>query len=184
MARRMKLLLQAAAVALVASLVALLAWYLATHDSGAGLRKDVNRGGRPPAPGLSLQTLDGDETVTLASLRGKAVIVNFWASWCEPCKVEAPLLQEVWTENRARGLVVLGVDAQDLRSDARSFVRRYGLTYPILHDGPGAIVKKWGLTGFPETWWVDRTGHVVGYKIGQVTPEDLDRFNDRALARR
>ena len=181
---RTKLLLQAASVALVASLVALLAWQLATKDDGAGLVKSVKRGETPPAPALSLPRLDGDGTVSLASLRGKAVVVNFWASWCEPCKKEAPLLEQAWQENRADGLVVLGVDARDIRSDARTFARRYGISYPVLHDGPGSSLDHWGTTGFPETWWVDRQGRLVGYKEGQVTQEDLDRYNARALGSR
>src|SRR5215218_9862792 len=100
MAGRTKLVLQAASVALVALLVFLLAWELATKDDGAGLVKSVKRGETPPAPPLALPRLDGDGTVSLASLRGKAVVVNFWASWCEPCKKEAPLLQQAWEEGR------------------------------------------------------------------------------------
>jgi cytochrome c biogenesis protein CcmG, thiol:disulfide interchange protein DsbE len=184
MAGRTKLLLQAAAVALVASLVFLLAWQLATKDAGAGLVKAVKRGETPPAPALTLPRLDGTGTVSLASLRGKAVVVNFWASWCEPCKQEAPLLQQAWEDRRDEGLVVLGVDAQDIGDDARAFARRYGITYPVVHDGPGSSLGHWGTTGFPETWWVDRHGRLVGYKEGQVTQEDLDRYNDRALGTR
>jgi cytochrome c biogenesis protein CcmG/thiol:disulfide interchange protein DsbE len=184
MAGRTKLVFQAAAVALVASLVALLAWQLAHKDDGAGLVKAVKRGETPPAPALSLPRLDGEGSVSLASLRGKAVVVNFWASWCEPCKKEAPLLEQAWQEGKGDGLVVLGVDAQDVGDDARAFARRYGITYPVVHDGPGSSLGHWGTTGFPETWWVDRQGRLVAYKEGQVTQEDLDRYNPLALGSR
>jgi cytochrome c biogenesis protein CcmG/thiol:disulfide interchange protein DsbE len=76
---------------------------------------------------------------------------------------------------------VLGVNAQDFRTDARRFVERYGLTYPVVHDGPGASLGRYGLTGFPETWWVDRRGRLVAYAQGQFSQEELDRNIARAL---
>src|ERR671922_3082518 len=121
MARRAKLILQAAAVLVVASLVALLGWRVAQQEGGRGLAAALERGERQLAPQLEFAPLAGDETIRLADYRGKAVVLNFWASWCEPCKKEAPLLQEAWERYRDDGLVVLGIDAQDFRSDARAF---------------------------------------------------------------
>ena len=183
MAGRGRLVLQAAAVALVASLVALLAWELATDDAGAGLVAAVRDGETPPAPPLELPRLDGEGMVSLASFtrERKAVVLNFWASWCEPCKEEAPMLQDAWERHRGRGLVVLGVDARDFESDARRFVERYGLTYPIVHDGRGSSLGRYGLTGFPETWWIDRRGRLVAYAQGQFSAEELGRNIERAL---
>jgi cytochrome c biogenesis protein CcmG/thiol:disulfide interchange protein DsbE len=177
-----RLLLQAAAVAVVVSLVGLLAWHVATNDANAGLVDAVEDGERPAAPPLELPALDGEETISLASYRGKAVILNFWASWCEPCKREAPMLEAAWRRHRQRGLVVLGVDAQDFRADARRFVDRYGITYPVVHDGPGSSLGRYGLTGFPETWFVDRRGRLVGYVRGEFSQEELDRNIEKALA--
>ncbi len=173
--------MQGAAVALVASLVALLVWQLTTRQAGAGLVDAVRNGEAPPAPPLELRALEGGETISLASYRGKAVVLNFWASWCVPCKREAPMLERAWQRDRERGLVVLGVNAHDFERDARRFVDRYGLTYPIVHDGPGTSLTRYGLTGFPETWWIDRRGRLVAYSRGELTQEELDRNIERAL---
>ncbi len=181
MAGRTKVVLQAAAVAVVMSLIGLLAWQVTTKDAAAGLVEEVKRGETPPAPPLSLPALGGDGRISLADFRDKAVVLNFWASWCLPCKEEAPMLQEAWERHRGDGLVVLGVNAQDFETDARRFVRRYGITYPVAHDGPGSSLGRYGLTGFPETWWVDRRGRLVAYAQGQFSQEELDRNIARAL---
>ncbi len=175
-------MLQAAAVGLVLALVALLAYQVVKTEEARGLVADVRAGETPAAPPLELPLLDGEGTVSLASYRGeKAVVLNFWASWCEPCKKEAPMLQEAWERHRDRGVVVLGVNAQDFERDARRFVARYGLTYPVLHDGRGSSLGRFGLTGFPETWWVGRNGKLVAYVQGEFTQEELDRNIERAL---
>ena len=178
-----RLVLQLGALVVVFSLVGLLAWSVAGDDGGQGLVAAVRNGESPPAPPLELPTLDGGETISLAEYTrdGKAVVLNFWASWCEPCKREAPMLEEAWRRHRDRGLVVLGVDAQDFKRDARRFAERYGLTYPIVHDGPGESLGRYGLTGFPETWWVDRRGRLVAYAQGEFTQEELDRNIEKAL---
>ena len=88
------------------------------------------------------------------------MVVNFWASWCIPCKGEAPALQKTYEQYKSQGLVVLGIDAQDFRLDAKQFAKRYGLTYPIAYDGKGSTLGRWGVTGFPETFFVDRSGRL------------------------
>jgi len=173
--------LQGAAVALVVSLVVLLVWQVTTKDAGAGLVSAVEDGEKPAAPPLALPALDGGGTISLAAYRGKAVVLNFWASWCEPCKREAPMLEEAWQRHRDRGLVVVGIDAQDFERDARRFVERYGLTYPIAYDGPGETLPRYGLSGFPETWWIDRRGRLVAYSRGEFSREELERNIERAL---
>jgi cytochrome c biogenesis protein CcmG/thiol:disulfide interchange protein DsbE len=173
--------LQGVAVALVASLVALLVWQVTTKDAGAGLVGAVEDGEKPRAPAFELPSLDGGGTISLAEYRGKAVVLNFWASWCEPCKREAPMLEDAWRRYRDRDLVVLGVDAQDFKRDARRFAERYGLTYPIAYDGPGESLPRYGLSGFPETWWIDRRGRLVAYSRGEFTREELERNIEQAL---
>jgi cytochrome c biogenesis protein CcmG/thiol:disulfide interchange protein DsbE len=182
MARRVKLILQAAAVFVVVLLVALLGWKVTEQAEGRGLDDALERGERPSAPALTFETLDGEGEIRLADYRGKAVVLNFWASWCEPCKDEAPLLEDVWQRYRDEGLVVLGIDAQDFRTDAQRFVDRYGLTYPMVFDGHGASLGRFGNTGFPETWFVGRDGRLVGdHFVGPFTREQLEENVRAAL---
>jgi cytochrome c biogenesis protein CcmG/thiol:disulfide interchange protein DsbE len=182
MARRAKLILQAAAVLVVALLVVLLAWQVAKQEEGRGLAAALERGERPLAPQFELETLDRSGTIRLADYRGQAVVLNFWASWCGPCKDEAPMLQETWERYRDDGLVVLGIDAQDLRVDAQRFVERYGLTYPVAFDGRGSTLGRFGNTGFPETWFVGRDGRLVGeHIVGPFDREQLERNVRAAL---
>jgi len=162
---------QGAAIGLVALLFILLAWSL-LHDEGGDLSKRANRGDRPAAPEFTLERLDRDGEVRLESFRGKAVVLNVWASWCIPCKEEAPYLEQVWQSNRDRGVVVLGLDAKDFRADARRFANRYGLTFPLAYDGPGDVIDGYGVTGFPETFVLDREGRVVRAFAGAVDGED------------
>ncbi len=180
MAARLKLAGQAFALLTVASLLGLLVWKLAT-EQGSGLHAAVQRGETPAAPAFTLPALDGNGEISLDGFRGRAVVVNFWASWCAPCREEAPLLEAAWREHRGRGLVVLGVDARDLAADGRAFVREFALTYPNVYDGPGKIADSFGLTGVPETYFVDREGRVVHLVSGPLTEVSIEEGIERAL---
>ena len=173
MNRRVKLAAQVAAVGVVVALLAVFGWRLANRAEPA---KGV-------APSFTLPRLDGDGELAFESLRGKVVVVNFWASWCGPCTDEAPELEAAWQRWRSKGVVVLGIDAQDFAGDARRFVRRYDLTYPIVRDGPGDVVREFGVEGFPETFFVDRSGKIVGEHFqGPVERADLEANIRTALA--
>jgi cytochrome c biogenesis protein CcmG/thiol:disulfide interchange protein DsbE len=161
----MKVASQAIAVTFVLALLALLVWKVA---QGSGKTKQ-------PA-NFTLSRLDRPGELTFASLRGKAVVLNFWASWCIPCKREAPLLEQAWRRYRARGLVVLGMDANDFKVDARRFMRKYGVSYPVVYDGSGETLGPYGVTGFPETVFVGRDGRYVGEHVrGELSRAQLER---------
>jgi len=154
---RLKLGAQVLAVGFVVALLALLAWKLVTDEGGEAASG--------AAPAFDLPRLDSEGSLSLASLRGKAVVLNFWASWCEPCKDEAEVLERTWQRYRGRDLVVIGVDANDFRGDARRFARRYGMTYPLVHDTQGEWLDDYGVVAFPETYFIDRDGRIVGERI-------------------
>jgi cytochrome c biogenesis protein CcmG/thiol:disulfide interchange protein DsbE len=173
--------LQGISVAVVVGLLALLAWKVVHQDKGVA--NELAKGKRPPAPHFDLTRLDRTGKLSLASLRGKVVVLNFWASWCAPCKSEAPRLEAAWQSYRRDGVVVVGVDAQDFSGDARKFMRAHELTYPNVHDGPGKVLPKYGVTGFPETYFVGRDGRLVGERIqGEISRQELTAGIKRALA--
>jgi cytochrome c biogenesis protein CcmG/thiol:disulfide interchange protein DsbE len=170
---RLKLGAQALAVALVLGLFALLIWKVAQ-----GSHKEAAPG--KPAPDFTLSRIGGPGDLQLSSPRGKAVVLNFWASWCSPCKREAPALQAV-SKTWGKRVVVLGVDVNDFQGDARGFMRKYGLTYPVVHDNKNVTTPKYGLTGLPETFFLDRRGRIVEHVPGEVRAADLNSGVERAL---
>jgi cytochrome c biogenesis protein CcmG, thiol:disulfide interchange protein DsbE len=185
MAGRLKLAGQVFSVALVAALFALLAWKLATQREGAA--EKLGRGEITEAPPFRLDRLDGPGTVSLASYRGRPVVINFWASWCDPCEEEAPLLEGVWQKYRSRGLVVLGIDANDARWAARRFAKRNRMSYPLAHDGSAETLTDYGIAAFTETFFVARNGKLVCERLqgGVHLERNVGRFHacvDRILA--
>jgi cytochrome c biogenesis protein CcmG/thiol:disulfide interchange protein DsbE len=179
---RGRLALQLGVVAVIAALVGLLAWRLSSEEAGKSLLSKVARGEKPAAPELTLPRLGEDGTMTLASLRGKVVVLNAWASWCPPCKDEAPALQRAYERWKDRGVVVLGLDFQDTTADALAFVDRHGITYPNVRDGSGDVVSRWGVTGPPETFFIDRQGRIVSHVPGPLDLQTLDRAIEQAAA--
>ena len=166
----------------VAALLGLLIWRVAFKDN-TGAADELAAGKLVDAPAFTLDRLDRSGQLALDDLKGKAVVVNFWASWCIPCRDEAPVLQKTYERYRDRGLVVLGVDVNDFKADARRFMKRYGITYPVAYDGKGTTVGKWGVRGFPETFFVDRTGTLVGERIeGAVDIERNRETFERGIA--
>ncbi|MBI3745211.1 MAG: TlpA family protein disulfide reductase [Chloroflexi bacterium] len=143
---------------------------------GVGFTRDPTLVSSPlvgrPAPAFTLVTLTG-ETMDLSRLRGRPVVLNFWASWCLPCRDEAPLLVAADTGYRSQGLQVVGVIYQDSAANARAFMARYGQTYPGLLDPDGRTALNYGVFGIPETFFIDRDGIIVTKKTGQLDAASL-----------
>jgi len=109
-------------------------------------------------------------------------VLNFWASWCIPCKQEAPALERVWRDYRSKGVVVLGVDSEDFTGDARSFMREHGITYPVVREQGRDLYGPYGVSGVPETRVIDRRGKYAGTQFyGATTVSDLRRSVQTAL---
>jgi cytochrome c biogenesis protein CcmG/thiol:disulfide interchange protein DsbE len=175
-ARSLKLGAQGLALAAVAALLVLLVWKIVQQETGGAATNE-------PAPGFELPQLTGDGTVSLVGLRGRAVVVNFWASWCEPCKEESPYLERLWRERRGDGLVLVGINEEDVSKDARRFARRAGLTYPLVRDRSGELRDDYALRGYPETFVIDRRGDVVERIAGPVHRGELRERFEQAVAR-
>lgn len=162
---------------IVLFIVVLLIVGLTNKGLGTSIQDALAEGRRPAAPELSLPVLtaaDGigpvESTVSTSSLRGKIVVLNFWASWCDPCELEAPVLEEVATRYRSsKDVVVVGVDVQDLREKALGFVQRNGLTYPSLRDGTDGAQHSYQVPALPETFVIDRQGRIALHVAGQLT---------------
>ena len=153
-----------------AGLVALLIYGVSHQAASRTLDELVATGRYPPAPNAAteLPILGGDGKSSLAALRGKVVVLNFWASWCQPCEQEAPLLQRTQADLERTGGTVLGVADLDNTPDARRFVRHYHLSYPNLRDNTGSFAHSYGTDQLPESFVIDRRGRIVAISRGEI----------------
>jgi cytochrome c biogenesis protein CcmG, thiol:disulfide interchange protein DsbE len=159
----------AIAVLAVLAFVGLLTFgLLSKGSSGVSVGEAAPQGGLP--------RLEGSGDGSLADYRGKWVLVNFWASWCVPCRQEAPELEEFQREHGGAKFTVLGLDSRDLSDDGRKFVREYGLSYPQLRDGNGDMAHEYGTTGVPENFLIGPEGKVKLVLHGPVDSEYLDKY--------
>jgi cytochrome c biogenesis protein CcmG/thiol:disulfide interchange protein DsbE len=186
---------RAAALAVVAGLLALLVWDVSRGGKGASFTSKISRGDKPPAPTFVLPVLwDHRETMpaplrgeaddgrlAVEELRGYPIVVNFWASWCVPCKREAPAFHAVAARFGGR-VVFVGLDTQDFKGAARRFLRRARVNYLSVRDGTDRTYIAYGLTGVPETFFLDRDGRAVDHAVGAVSRSDLEE-RVRALLR-
>ena len=178
--------LRIAGVLAAVAFVALLAYGLTTKAANSTIDDALSRGESVAAPGFTLASLaDGrdagdawakaasDGDVSLSELRGTPLVLNFWASWCDPCRAEAKVLEKAWKQQSGGDVLFLGLDAQDAREDARDFISQFGLTFPHVRDPGNDTQREWGVTGLPETYFIAADGTVVGHVIGTVDDGQL-----------
>ena len=156
------------AILAAVAFVALLGYGLIAKD---GTRAAIGE----PFPDAPVERLGGGGEVSVADHRGKWVLVNLWASWCEPCRQEAPALER-FARRHADDLVVLGIATEDLTGDAQAFAEEFGITYELLHDGAGKRKDELGATGLPETFLIDPEGNLAAESVGAVDDAYLDRY--------
>ena len=135
----------------------------------------LERGQVPPAVAPVMRRAAADGRIDPAELRGVPVVLNFWASWCIPCREEAPLLQAAWQRHGKRGVLVLGLNMQDVQEDAREFLSEFSQTFPQVRDPDNSTARAWGVTGLPETFFLRSDGRVVAHVIGAISESQLDR---------
>jgi cytochrome c biogenesis protein CcmG/thiol:disulfide interchange protein DsbE len=124
------------------------------------------------APEFELPALEGNRTISSDELKGKPVVLNFWASWCAPCREEAPLLEKTWREYRKEGVMFVGVNVRDSLTDARRFVEEFGITYPMVRDEGQTLAGDLGVYGLPETFFLDREWRLLATVAGESQDDE------------
>ncbi len=188
--RGLRSVLRTFAIAAPLLLVALLVYGVVAKSPNTGIDDSLSRERAIAAPGFKLSMLQrglpghelggklsgalADGRVSLAELRGTPVVLNFWASWCVPCRDEAPLLERTWRQlGRPHGVLFLGLDMQDVTDDARDFMREFGIDYLNIRDPGNGVARSYGVSGLPETYFITPRAQVVGHVIGVVTAAQL-----------
>ena len=153
------------AFVVIAALLTVLAWGLLNKAPVTG-RSGITRV-QEPAPDFRLARFDGGELV-LSEQNGRPTVINFWASWCPPCRDEARILEGLWRRHQAAGVLMIGIDIQDAEADAREFLREFNITYPNGRDEDGRITIDYGVIGLPVTFFVNREGIVERRWVGAI----------------
>ena len=159
--------------AFILALLAVLAWGLKKVQAGP-----VSSG---MAPDFTLTSFDG-RTLTLSELRGQVVIINFWASWCPPCREEAAYLEQTWRKYKDKGVIFIGVDWVDTEKEALAYMKEFDLTYFNGPDIGTRIAQAYNIQGVPETFYVAKNGELRGVHIGPLKSPELDDKIDELLA--
>jgi len=135
------------------------------------------------APDFSLPLADGSANVTLSELRGQPVLINFWATWCSPCRAEMPAIQKMYDEYQGRGFIVLGINSAsgDAREDILAFIQEYQLSFPILVDGNDQVFQQYQVRGLPTSIFVDADGKIQDIVVGGPMSEALLRAEAERL---
>ncbi len=160
------------------SLVAVFGYAILGSDRGNTAEPSAVRVGREAAP-FSLKLFSGED-FNLTDQRGKVTVINFWASWCPPCREEAPALERAWETYRDR-VSFIGIAVWDQEQDSRKFLDEFGITYPVGMDASGEVAIEYGVTGLPETWFLDKDGRLTRRWLGALNDEQMKSFIEEAL---
>jgi peroxiredoxin len=158
---------------LAAILLFLAMMVAACGESGAAVLPGVNTGNR--ARDFALETVDGDK-VSLKDYEGKVVLINFWATWCPPCKAEIPDIQSTYEGRRGDGFVVLGVNVEESRATVQQFMDEIEMTYPVLLDEGGKVLQTYRANGLPMSVIVDQEGVIQARHVGYLTADQLEKY--------
>lgn len=191
---------RAAVLVAIALFIALLAYGLLTKAPNDSIDQRLSDGRSAAAPAFSLELLEpgelpgrlepvmaraaSDGRLSLKELAGTPVVLNLWASWCSPCRQEASMLESGWQRWGGRGVLFLGLDIQDVRGDARGFLKQFGISYPTIRDPGKGVANDYGATGIPETYFLSSRGRVVAHVVGVVSERQLDSGVEAARAGR
>ncbi|MDA8353811.1 MAG: thiol-disulfide oxidoreductase ResA [Firmicutes bacterium] len=132
------------------------------------------------APDFQLETLDG-EKMKLSDLKGKVVLLNFWASWCEPCRDEMPAIQTVYDKHKDKGFEVVGVNIAETQVAVNAFARQYELKFPIAMDRERKVTEQYGIGPIPSSIFIDREGNIIRKVNGQMNEDQLENYVLKAL---
>jgi cytochrome c biogenesis protein CcmG/thiol:disulfide interchange protein DsbE len=179
-----RLTLPAVVTCLAIALIAVLAYGVNSQGENTSIDSQIEHGHNPVAPSAvdQLNLLGTGHRASLASFRGKVVVLNIFASWCTSCVGELPLLEQTERRLAGRGGTVLGVTYLDIAADSEQFIAQHHLTYPVIQDGTGDFVRSFGTDAVPETFVIDRAGRVVAVRRYAITSQWLRQAIAQAMA--
>lgn len=181
-----RFVIPAAVAGVAVLLLGLLVFGVTNQGESTSIDASIARGVLPPLPNanMALPVLGSDATERISELRGKVVVLNVFASWCQPCQAEAPVLEHAQQAIQRDGATVLGITYLDTSTASEQFMRQWHLTYPVVRDVDGNFVRGLGTDAVPETFVIDRQGRIAAVRRYQVSSGWLDQTLPKLLAAR